>query len=110
MIQIGRGTMIYVTGDMHGDISRFENSKIKKLKKGDSLIICGDFGFIWDGGPAEEKQLKKLGKKKYNILFILPPPILFLRLQHVSQIHIFLFYCLWYLVVLGFHIPNTILF
>lgn len=62
--------MIYVTGDLHGELCRFDDAKIHKLKKGDSLIICGDFGFIWDGSTQEEKILKKLGKKKFNILFI----------------------------------------
>lgn len=62
--------MIYLTGDLHGELRRFDDSKIHKLKKGDSLIICGDFGFIWDGSTKEEKILKKLGKKKYKILFI----------------------------------------
>ena len=61
--------MIYCTGDMHGDSLRFNDKKLKKLKKGDSLIICGDFGFIWDGSEKEQKFLKKLGRKKYNILF-----------------------------------------
>ncbi len=59
--------MIYITGDIHGDINRFN---VKKLKKDDILIVCGDFGFIWDGGKKEEKVLKKLGKKKYSILFL----------------------------------------
>lgn len=49
---------------------RFDSSPVKKLKKGDTLIVCGDFGFIWEGGEKEEKVLKKLGKKKYNILFV----------------------------------------
>ena len=62
--------MIYCTGDMHGDSLRFNDKKLKKLKKGDSLIICGDFGFIWDGSEKEQKFLKKLGRKKYNILFL----------------------------------------
>lgn len=34
------------------------------------MIVCGDFGFLWDGGPKEEKNLKKLGSKKYQILFV----------------------------------------
>jgi hypothetical protein len=59
--------LIYITGDIHGDINRFN---VKKLKKDDILIVCGDFGFIWDGGKKEEKLLKKLGKKKYSILFL----------------------------------------
>lgn len=62
--------MIYVTGDLHGDISRFKNRTIKKMKKGDTLLVCGDFGFIWDGSKKEAKTLKKLGKKKYNIMFV----------------------------------------
>lgn len=62
--------MILVTGDTHGDISRFSDKSIKKLKKGDTLIICGDFGFIWDGSKKEKKTLKKLGKRKYNVLFV----------------------------------------
>lgn len=62
--------MIYVTGDFHGDISRFDDPKLKKLKKGDTLIICGDFGFIWNGGKKENAVLEKLFNKKYNIAFI----------------------------------------
>lgn len=62
--------MIYLTGDIHGDLSRFKNKNIKKLKKNDTLIICGDFGFIWNGSKKEKRILKKLGKKKYNILFV----------------------------------------
>lgn len=62
--------MIYVTGDTHGEMSRFGSSQMKKVQKGDTVIVCGDFGFIWDGGDKEEKNLKKLGSKKYRILFV----------------------------------------
>ena len=31
--------MIYVTGDTHGDISWFKNSKLKKLGEKDTLIV-----------------------------------------------------------------------
>lgn len=62
--------MVYVTGDMHGDIERFKTPAAKKLKKGDTLIVCGDFGFIWDGSKTEEKILKKLSDKKFNICFV----------------------------------------
>ena len=34
--------MIYVTGDMHGSVSRFEEKAFDKLRSGDILIICGD--------------------------------------------------------------------
>lgn len=62
--------MIYVTGDTHGDISRFKDPAIKKLKKGDILIVCGDFGFIWDGSKREKSILKKLSEKEFTIAFI----------------------------------------
>ena len=62
--------MIYITGDIHGDKSRFESSAVRNLKKGDTLIICGDFGFLWDGSKREQKVLEKLGKKKFNICFV----------------------------------------
>lgn len=62
--------MIYVTGDTHGDAGRFKAKEIKRLKKGDTLIVLGDFGFLWNGGKAEKKLCTKLGKKKYNILFL----------------------------------------
>lgn len=62
--------MIYITGDTHGEMCRFDSGEVKKLKKGDTLIVCGDFGFVWDGDAKENKNLRKLGKKKYNILFL----------------------------------------
>lgn len=58
--------MIYVTGDTHGEPERFKN----KLKKHDTLIVLGDFGFLWQGGKEEQKRLHDLAKKKYQILFI----------------------------------------
>lgn len=62
--------MIYVTGDMHGLVSRFDDPRLKKLKAGDTLLICGDFGFLWDGSKEEVKTITKLSKKKYNICFV----------------------------------------
>lgn len=62
--------MIYVTGDLHGDIERLKNPKLKKLKKGDTLIVLGDFGFLWNGGKKEQKHLKWLGKRRYQLLFL----------------------------------------
>ena len=58
--------MIYLTGDLHGDIERLKSKEMKKLKKGDTLIVCGDFGFVWDGSKKEQSVLKKLGKSKYQ--------------------------------------------
>ncbi|MCL2857109.1 MAG: hypothetical protein FWE19_05200 [Oscillospiraceae bacterium] len=62
--------MIYITGDMHGDIDRFSSRELRRLKKGDTLIICGDFGFAWEGTSKEERLLKWIGKRRYNTLFV----------------------------------------
>ena len=62
--------MVYVTGDMHGEFKRFRDSKIKRLKKGDTLIICGDFGFFWNDSKEEKDVIKKLEEKEFNIAFV----------------------------------------
>lgn len=62
--------MVYITGDMHGDLSRFKNPIFKKLKAGDVLIVCGDFGFIWDGSRQEKQNLKKLREMPFTIAFV----------------------------------------
>ena len=62
--------LIYVTGDMHGDYSRFKSPDIRHLRAGDTLLVCGDFGFIWDGSKAELKRLKKIGNQKYTVAFV----------------------------------------
>lgn len=62
--------MILITGDIHGDFTRFKDKRLRKLRKSDALIICGDFGFIWDGSRKEKRILKRLGRRRYNILFV----------------------------------------
>ncbi len=62
--------MIFVTADLHGDKSRFKQIKKSKIKKGDTLLVCGDFGFIWDGSKKETKFLKWIGKRKYTVAFV----------------------------------------
>jgi hypothetical protein len=43
---------------------------LKKLKSGDVLVICGDFGFVWDGSPKEKRILDWLGNRKYTVVFL----------------------------------------
>ena len=62
--------MIYVTGDTHGDIQRFKEKNLKKLKKQDTLIVLGDFGFLWGDTKQERKNLKWLTKRRYQLLFL----------------------------------------
>lgn len=62
--------MIYVTGDTHGDYDALNERNLRQLKKGDKLIVTGDFGFVWDHSKNELKHLDKLAHKKYDILFV----------------------------------------
>ena len=58
--------MLYITGDVHGQLDRFEEKTFKKLTKGDTLFILGDFGFLWDGSAAEKKALAWLASLPYT--------------------------------------------
>ena len=63
--------MIFITGDKHGQIEYFlHNPSLRKIKKGDLLIVCGDFGFLWDSSDQEYKKLKWLSKRRFNIAFV----------------------------------------
>lgn len=62
--------MVYITGDMHGDRERLSPRALRALRKGDTLIVCGDFGFVWDGGEEEARFLRKLARRKYTIAFL----------------------------------------
>ena len=62
--------MIYVTGDAHGQLAKFDHPAFRKLRAGDTLLITGDFGFLWDGSKEEINTLKKLAKKNYTICFV----------------------------------------
>lgn len=65
--------MIYVTGDMHGDINRFSDTSLpneSEWTENDYLIICGDFGFIFLNDEKEKEQLDLLEKKPYTILWV----------------------------------------
>lgn len=62
--------MIYVTGDTHGDERRFQQFKKLFPKQRDHLLICGDFGFVWDGSETEKKRLARLERLDCVILFV----------------------------------------
>ena len=63
--------MIYITGDTHGDLSHFKDPKLKRLGEKDIVIVCGDFGFLWDpNDPKEKRNLEWLKKRKYTICFL----------------------------------------
>lgn len=62
--------MFFVTGDLHGDRKDFSTRKFGRIRKSDYVVVCGDFGFLWEGSKEELSWLKKLGKKRYGILFV----------------------------------------
>ncbi|MBE6717442.1 MAG: hypothetical protein E7573_11055 [Ruminococcaceae bacterium] len=62
--------MIYITGDIHGDTERLSKTELSMLNANDTLIVCGDFGFIWNDDKKEKQYLNLLEKRKYNICFI----------------------------------------
>ena len=62
--------MIYITGDTHGDYNDFMNRiRQHKISKGDIVIVCGDFGFVWDI-PENRWSLTKLTAEPFTIVFV----------------------------------------
>ena len=67
--------MIYVTGDIHGEYWRCNDSYFPEqdeMTKNDYLIICGDFGGIWDPaeGISEKELFDWLENRPFTTLFI----------------------------------------
>ncbi len=62
--------MVYITGDTHGEHARFISAPINTLTAADTLIICGDFGYIFKDTPAEQAFLDTLAQQPYTICFV----------------------------------------
>lgn len=61
---------VYVTGDMHGCTERLYDKGFRHLKSGDVLIVCGDFGFIFDGGKTEKQVIDYLAGRRFVTAFV----------------------------------------
>jgi len=62
-----------MTGDTHGDFSRFRKKmypELDALTKQDFVIICGDFGGVWQDCPEETFWLNWLDARPFTTLFI----------------------------------------
>ena len=57
-----------VTGDTHGEQSRF-NEILAQAKKNDIILICGDCGLLFHDLITEHIFLNKLEKEPYTICF-----------------------------------------
>lgn len=67
--------MIYITGDTHipVDIQKLSTKRFpqqKEMTKTDFVIICGDFGGVWDGSNEEKYWIKWLKSKNFTTLFV----------------------------------------
>ena len=69
--------MIYITGDTHADFKyRFTTEAFpeqRNMTKDDYMIICGDFGGIWDRvceSKNEKHWLDWFNDRSYTLLFI----------------------------------------
>lgn len=67
-------SMIYITGDTHCDFRRFTRRQLQrlpfKLTVQDSVIICGDFGLLWDRDGTFGYYLKWLSGLPFQILWV----------------------------------------
>lgn len=65
--------MIYVTGDTHGDFSRFSLDAFPEqstMTTDDYMIICGDFSGIWCGDERDDEALDVLEHLPFTVLFV----------------------------------------
>ena len=65
---------IYITGDTHipMDIDKLSARRFreqKEMDKNDYVIICGDFGGVWDGSQRDRYWLNWLQKKRFTTLY-----------------------------------------
>ena len=68
--------MIYITGDCHCNFERF-NTEIfpeqEEMTKADYVIVCGDFGGVWDKDASGKKEiwwLDWLENRPFTTLFV----------------------------------------
>ncbi len=68
--------MIYITGDVHiptEDIQKLSSKRFpeqKNMSSEDYVIICGDFGGVWNESPEEKYWIKWLNDKNFTTLFV----------------------------------------
>ena len=65
-------SMIYITGDCHGDYTRFNTENFpeqKEMTKDDYVIICGDFG-LWADDKENKYWMDWLENKPFTTLIV----------------------------------------
>ena len=73
----GHGESVaYITGDLHGGaehdmrLAARRWPEGKALTRDDYVIVCGDFGYVWDGGATDEYWLDWFAEKPWTTLFV----------------------------------------
>ena len=70
---------VYVTGDIHGEVHRLSNNSFYEQKEFNGnkdenvMIICGDFGLVWnreEESNEEKHWLKWLEEKPFTTVFV----------------------------------------
>lgn len=63
--------MLLVTGDTHGNFSRFSKRNYGQyLDKNDIVIICGDFGLLWEEDKEFLYWKKLFNERPWTTLFV----------------------------------------
>lgn len=68
--------MIYITGDCHGELERFSKKNFPEqteMTKEDFVIICGDFGGVWNIGKENKEEkwwMDWLEERPFITLFV----------------------------------------
>ena len=65
--------MVYLTGDLHGRVERLGPRRFPEgrgLTRDDFVVVLGDFGLPWLGGPEEEAALGALERSPWTTLFV----------------------------------------
>ncbi len=64
---------IYITGDLHGDLRRFQPGIFhgqECLTKEDIVLVAGDFGCVWHGDERDDEGLNWLEEWPFTTAFV----------------------------------------
>ena len=64
---------IYITGDLHGDLRRFQPEIFYEQEshtKEDIVLVAGDFGCVWHGDERDDEDLDWLEARPFTTAFV----------------------------------------
>ncbi len=64
---------IFATGDTHGGFQRLSPERFpiqKELEREDCVLICGDFGGVWNGEAQDAEKLDWLEERPFTTIFV----------------------------------------